>query len=185
MHPLRSISKPDLIGAAIVVAIGVFLVIQSPEYKLRNGAVIGPGFVPFWFGAAMVVFGFGTAVGAFMRARRLAREAAASQLGDVPDPVATDDEQAGAAENASDAVGAAERWRHAGIVCGISLAAVALTPLLGITVAFALAAIAMLWPLDRERWWISILVSAGVMAILYFLFAKFLMIPIPIGPWGF
>lgn len=220
VHSFRTVSRPDLIGAGVVMLIGAYLLFKSPEYGLQSGNVIGPGFVPFWFGMAMLIFGVSTAVGAFMKARRLAAAAGATTAepdvvgresdGDTADRLGSDDSEAdrphdesaepdGDSAEPDDASAEPDdasagpggdsakpaRTVQAAIVFGISVAAVALTPMLGIAVAFGLAAVSMLWLVDRERWWLSIVVSAGVMTILYLLFAEFLKIPIPIGPWGF
>ncbi|GAB3559389.1 tripartite tricarboxylate transporter TctB family protein [Spelaeicoccus albus] len=200
MRYLTSVSKPDLIGACITIAIGAFVAAWSPTYGLRTGQVIGPGFVPFAFGVAMAVFGIAAVVGAVIRARREAmadRPAAAERASsgavvEAPDGgAASEIREASAADADGVRIGGdaeestAPTWRKAGIVFIVALAAVALTPVLGIAVAFGLAAVAMLCFIDRERWWLSIIVSAGVMILLYLLFADFLKIPIPIGPWGF
>ncbi len=191
----RLVSRPDLVGPAIVVIIGIFLMVESPQYKLRAGSVIGPGFVPFWFGVAMIIFGVSTAVGAFMRAgRQLSNPPAvasgeeagqneADKGGGTPTAYAHDD-TGEAAGNTSPDEGPAQ-WRRPALVFGASVAAVALTPLLGILVSFGLAAIAILRFIEREAWWLSVLVSAAIMVALYLLFGDFLKIPIPIGPWGF
>lgn len=173
MRWLLSASKADLIGAAFVVVCGAFLVIQSPAYQLRKGAVIGPGFVPFWFGVAMIVFGVATAVGAVMRVRRAA---------------IAEDEQAErepAAESPSGSGGSKRSRRRLALVFALVIVAVALVPVLGTLIAFGLLVFVLLAAVERERWWLSLLISVVVMAALYALFAGFLQIPLPAGPWGF
>lgn len=187
MRYLESVSKPDLIGSGIVIAIGIFVAAWSPQYGLANGAVIGPGFVPFWFGLAIAVFGATTVIGAFMKARRLARSQSAVPEQEVR--VDTGQEEialAGDTEQAEEvSAGAGHRWHRAALVFALVIVAVALTPLLGFAVAFGLVTFTILCLIERERWWVSLITTAGVMGLLYWLFAAFLQIPVPIGPWGF
>lgn len=175
MRWLLSASRADLIGAALVVACGVFLVVQSPAYELRKGAVIGPGFVPFWFGVAMIVFGLAAAVGAAMRVRRAALAAG------EPD----DAESASGSASGSGSGQATRSRRRLALVFALVIVAVALVPVLGTLVAFGLLIFVLLAAVERERWWLSLLISVVVMGALYELFARFLQIPLPTGLWGF
>lgn len=177
---------PDLLGSGVVVAIGAFLLIWSPRYELRqHGHVIGPGFVPFWFGVAMLIFGLSTASGVFVKAVKSAKGAQSEPTGGLASdgPKLSDDAEAGPDETAGPAGHSV--WKRTTLVFALAVAAAALTPALGILVAFGLLTLTVLLGVERRRWWVSLIVSAVSIVCVALLFGSFLNIPLPIGPWGF
>lgn len=196
MRRLIALSKPDLIGAGLVLACGAFLVIKAPSYGLHTGDVIGPGFMPFWFGAAMLVLGISIIVGTVLRARGAiageapeSAEAEPSVSAHVGEDVsaAVDDGASGAAAEQDSVPGTTSRHRPRKVVMvfASTLVAAALVPVLGALVAFGLLIFVLLLAVERKRWWVSAVVSVGVVYVLYLLFFGFLRIPLPTGPWGF
>lgn len=192
MSLLRAIARADLIGAALVVAAGVFLVVRSPAYQLHRDGVMGPGFFPFWAGVALVIFGVATAVGAAMRAHRTVGAAG----DDVGTPDADDGhdhaeptdppglQEAPVSDDEPGSVGRGKAVRLS-IVFGLTILAVALIPLTGIYIAFGVFILVLVAAVEREHWATSIAVAAGSIIVLYLIFSVLLHIPVPTGPWGF
>ena len=59
LRSLRSIGLSDWIAAALVLALGVFVILEGRSFRLGTLASIGPGFFPFILGWALVICGLG------------------------------------------------------------------------------------------------------------------------------
>ncbi len=76
-------------------------------------------------------------------------------------------------------------WRHAiAILGGVSFAALALERL-GYRLSVALLVAFLLWVIERKGVVVTLLMAAGLALGTYYVFGTLLLVPLPLGPWGF
>jgi putative tricarboxylic transport membrane protein len=156
---------PDLIGSALLVALGVAFAIGGTGYGVfGEGSRIGPGFMPFAAGVLLVVFGVVIGV-----------EAA---LGRVPSRP-PQNMQEGDAEGDEEGSG-----RTVAVAFGLMLVTVLLIPVLGFLLSFGLLILALVTFVEREGWLRGILLSVSAIAVTWLTFVVLLEIPLPPGIFG-
>jgi putative tricarboxylic transport membrane protein len=156
---------PDLIGSALLVALGVAFAIGGTGYGVfGEGSRIGPGFMPFMAGVLLVVFGVAIGV-----------EAA---LGRVPSRP-PQNMQEGDAEGDEEGSG-----RTVAVAFGLMLVTVLLIPVLGFLLSFGLLILALVTFVEREGWLRGILLSVSAIAVTWLTFVVLLEIPLPPGIFG-
>jgi putative tricarboxylic transport membrane protein len=154
---------PDLIGAGLLVALGAALSIGSVRYEIFTPeGRIGPGFMPFIVGILLVIFGGMVGVEAWWRRARATRERGEAVAGGEE-----------AAPN-----------RTVVMVFASTLAAILLIPVLGFLASFGLLIFVLVRFVERGSYLSAILVSAGAVAVTWFVFERFLRIPLPQGVFG-
>ncbi len=76
-------------------------------------------------------------------------------------------------------------WRHAIAILGsCSFAALALERL-GYRLTVALLVAFLLWVIERKGLAVTVLMAAGLALSTYYVFGTLLLVPLPLGPWGF
>ena len=158
---------PDLIGAALLAALGVAFAIGGTRYGVfGEGSRIGPGFMPLVAGVLLVVFGVIIGVQATLHRGRVPSHAAQNtQEGGVEG-----EEEAGASTVA--------------VAFGLMLVTVLLIPVLGFLLSFGLLILALVTFVEREGWVRGLLLSVGAIAVTWLTFVVFLEIPLPPGILG-
>ena len=148
----------DLIGAALLVALGFAFAggALSGLEVFREGGRIGPGFMPFFAGAMLVVFGAMIGIGAWLGGRRGPGE---GSPGDEP-------------EGAQRTVAA---------VFLLSLAAILLIPLIGFLPAFGLLIFALVRFVEGRGLLLAAGTGVGGVIFAWVVFVLFLKIPLPGG----
>lgn len=147
----------DRIAAALLLAAALaFSAGALRFYAYSSPEGPGPGFLPFWLGLAMAIL----AGGMLVRSLR-ARE---------PGP---------------DWAPRGEALRHVTVVLGVTTAFVALVKALGMVLGSALFLAALARYLGRHRWLVVIAVAVGAALFNYLVFAQWLRVPFPEGPFGF
>jgi putative tricarboxylic transport membrane protein len=158
---------PDLIGAVLLVALGVAFAIGGQVYGVfGEGSRVGPGFMPFMAGVLLVVFGAMIGVEAALHRGRVPSHAAQNtQEGDAE----VEEEESG---------------RTVAVAFGLMLVTVLLIPVLGFLLSFGLLILALVTFVEREGWVRGILLSVGAITVTWLTFVVFLKIPLPPGILG-
>ena len=158
---------PDLIGAGLLVALGVAFAVGGTGYGVfAEGTRIGPGFMPFVAGVLLVVFGVMIGVEAAMhRGRAPSHTTQNMQEGDVEG-----DEEGSA--------------RTVAVAFGLMLVTVLLIPVLGFLLSFGLLILALVTFVEREGWLRGILLSVSAIVVTWLTFVVLLEIPLPPGLLG-
>lgn len=169
----------DLIGAALLIALGATMAIASIGYELFvEGGRIGPGLMPFTAGLLLIVFG--GAVGAeSLRSSRHhphseSAEGAERKRESAPD---TEDPPDGDGSH-----GAQETsWKLVALVFALTLSGILLVPLLGFLVPFALLIFVLVALVERQGWVQAAVLGVTASAITWLTFVRLLQIPLPTG----
>jgi putative tricarboxylic transport membrane protein len=158
---------PDLVGSALLVALGVAFAIGGTGYGVfGEGSRIGPGFMPLVAGVLLVVFGAMIGV------------EAALHRGRVPSRRVQNMEQGGV-EGEEEGGG-----RTVAVAFGLMLVTVLLIPLLGFLLSFGLLILALVTFVEKEGWLRGILLSASAITVTWLTFVVLLEIPLPPGILG-
>ena len=158
---------PDLIGSALLVALGVAFAIGGTGYGVfGEGSRIGPGFMPLVAGVLLVVFGVMIGVEAALRRGR------------VPSQRVQNMEQGGVEGEEE------EGGRTVVVAFGLMLVTVLLIPVLGFLLSFGLLILALVTFVEREGWLRGILLSVSAIAVTWLTFVVLLEIPLPLGILG-
>jgi len=147
----------DRTAGAVLLALAVaFSAGALKQYDYWAPNGPGPAFLPFWLGLVMAVLATLLLVGA-LRAK---------------DP--------------------GESWlpsgdglRRLGIVLGATIAYVALLNVLGMVLGTVLFLIALMRVLDRCGWLLTLAVALATAGSIYFVFGRWLKVPLPTGVLGF
>ena len=149
-------ARAEKITGVVFLLFALFLLFESKRYPLGTIDNPGPAFLPLLLGTAVAALSVG------LIARVWKKEGIRSPLSFWP-------EKAG-------------RNR----VCLAFIVIVLFTGLLEITgylVNVFLLFLVLLWPIGRQKWTWSVSISVGAALVSYFLFEKWLMIPLPNGIW--
>ena len=153
----RSLDKSNLIAAALVIALGVYVASEASAWQYLSKDGPGPGFFPLWTGIGMIVL------------------AAALVAGQVMHVLA------GAAVEKTRWAGTGRvllGWF--GLMVSIAL----LEPA-GFTVSFLLLTIFLVVGVFRRTLMAALAVGFGASIGFWILFVKLLKVQLPAGPWGF
>lgn len=149
-------SADRIAGAALLALAIAFSVGALQQYAFWGDNGPGPGFLPFWLGLVMALLAAMLLVGA-LRSR---------EPGEAWLP-------------------RGDGLRRLALVIGVTVAFVALIDAIGMTIATALFLIVLLrWP-DRQPWPRTVAIALAVAALNYFVFTRWLHVPLPAGPFGF
>lgn len=168
-------AAPELVFATLLVAFGLFMAIGSLGYGLFvHGGLVGPGFVPFVAGVLLAGCSAWAGAEVFLRARGRAPVTATES-----DPV---DESAPDESGASSPPGVhSVNTGRAMLVLALVAVAAILTYAIGYVAAFGVITFVMLAVLERERIWLSVVISVAAVAVAWLLFGQLLGIPLPGG----
>jgi putative tricarboxylic transport membrane protein len=159
------VKRSELIASVTLLLLGLFTLWQAARLSYWSDRAPGPGFFPFWLGAALTV----AAVTILIGAARAPRSAAASAAA-----------RSHPAASAPPAPPAAVSF-----LVLASAAVLLLAPLVGMATACGLFMGATLFRLEPRRAGRNVLAAIVTAAIVSWLFVSGLGVPLPIGPLGF
>lgn len=148
--------RADLLGATFTLLFGAWVIYQASLLPYKSDYGPGPGFLPLWLGVALCL------CGAILLSSSLARG--------VPDRKWLPDR---------------EGARKILLVLGATAAAVAAMYWVGMNVAVGLYLLFLLRAIDRRPWITTVGVAILSPVALYLIFQRWLLVPLPNGPWGF
>ena len=149
-------SADRIAGAGLLALAVAFSAGALKEYTYWGENGPGSAFLPFWLGVVMAALAAMLLVGALR----------SSERGPAWLP-------AGAA------------LRRLAIVVAASAAFVALLNVIGMAIATALFLVVLMRSLDRQPWPLTIAVAGVVAGLNDLVFARWLHVPLPAGPFGF
>jgi len=143
-------------GAVLLVFALAFGAGALKQYAFWAPTGPGPAFLPFWLSVVMALLATLLLVGAL-------------RSGDA----------------ASDWLPSGEGLRRLGIVVGVTIAYVALLNVTGMVLGTVLFLVVLMRVLDRCAWPVTLAVALATAAFIYFVFARWLRVPLPTGWLGF
>ncbi len=153
----RSLNKSDLVAAMLLIALGVYVVVEAAAWPYLTKDGPGPGFFPLWTGICIV------ALAAFLVALQM-RQALRGEAVEKTRWAGSGRVLAG--------------W--AGLMVCVAL----LKPA-GFTVSFLLLTLFLVMGVFRRSLTAALAVGLGSSIGFWFLFVKLLKVQLPAGPWGF
>ncbi|HWS51580.1 MAG TPA: tripartite tricarboxylate transporter TctB family protein [Microbacterium sp.] len=172
---MRNRETGELVAFALITAMGLFLVTTAGDYTIiREGGIVGGGFLPLLIGVVLTVLGSAQLVTAAIRVRALASDSA--EL-DRRDAVRRQEAQT------RDAFGrtARQRTRQFALVLAATVVAVATASLLGLLAALGLLSVFISAFVERRSWWASIVISVASVGLVWLIFVPLLGVPLPDG----
>ena len=143
-------------GAGLLVLAVSFSAGALAHYAYWSPNGPGPAFLPFWLGVVMAVLAVTLLVGAL-------------RSNDPGPPW----------------LPSGEGLRRLALVIGATVAFVALLNVVGMTIGTVLFLVVLIRFLDRQPWPLTIAVALAVAGLNYLVFARWLHVPLPAGPFGF
>ncbi|MGH3098166.1 MAG: tripartite tricarboxylate transporter TctB family protein [Streptosporangiales bacterium] len=178
-------AAPELVFATLLVAFGLFMAIGSLGYGLFvHGGLVGPGFVPFVAGALLAGCAAWAGTEVVLRARgRGSVTAAEPGVVDEPASQAAEPESRTSPDSVGSSLPGARSVGSGRAMLVLALVAVAavLTYAIGYVAAFGVITFVILAVVERERIWLSVLISVAAVAVAWLLFGQLLGIPLPGG----
>lgn len=153
----RSLNKSELIAAALLIALGSYVVVQAAGWTYLTKDGPGPGFFPLWTGICMIA---------------LAGALAGLQLLQAV--------KGGAVEKTNWAGSGRVLAGWAGLMVSIGLLERA-----GFILSFLLLAVFLVVGVFRRSLMAALAVGLGSSIGFWLVFAKLLKVRLPAGPWGF
>lgn len=169
----------DLIGAGLLVGLGVIMAIASLGYDLfAEGGAIGPGLMPFTAGLLLIVFG--AAVGAeSLRSSAHDRHSGAVKRDDREPERAP--EGAPQRDGDEDPESQEVSGRTVALVFALTLGAIASIPLLGFLAPFAVLIFVLVTLVEGQGWVRGVVLGIAASAVTWLVFVRLLQIPLPTG----
>ncbi len=149
-------SADRIAGAALLALALGFSAAALKEYAYWGENGPGSAFLPFWLGLVMAALAAMLLVGAFR----------SSDPGPAWLPSGTG-------------------LRRLALVLAATAAFVALLTVIGMTIATVLFLLVLMRFLDRQPWPLTVAVALVVAGLNYLVFARWLHVPLPVGPFGF
>jgi hypothetical protein len=149
-----------MLSAAVWSALGVAIALGGLGLGFGTWATPASGFVPTLAGVALAAIG----AAVFYQERQLARVAPGGRAEPGPSP--------------------SDRWRVAAAVAAI-LAYGLLLPVLGLVLTTSLVLAVLFRFVGGLGWLVTATATVAATVFSYVLFARWLKVPFPPGPWGF
>ncbi len=149
-------SADRIAGAALLALAVAFSAGALKEYTYWGENGPGSAFLPFWLGLVMAVLAAALLVSAWR----------SSDPGPAWLPSGTG-------------------LRRLALVLAATAAFVALLTVIGMTIATVLFLLVLMRFLDRQPWPLTVAVALVVAGLNYLVFARWLHVPLPVGPFGF
>ena len=150
--------RADIIGGIVTILFGIIAITQSVQLDYWSPFGPGSGFVPIW-SSIVIVFG-----GILLIIQALRKR---------PTPVKAMDKQK------------VKRYAVVGLVAGLTVAAAVLMDIIGFTVSMFLFMGTMMGFSRKHKWHVVFATAAIVAVSFYFVFDKWLQVPLPKGFIGF
>jgi len=157
MNLWKAVNKSELVAAGLLVALGILIVTHANSWVYLTTAGPGPGFFPFWTGIAIIVLAILTAGKHLLEVLRRQR---VEQI----------------------------KWTGNGrVLLGWFALAVSIALLkpAGFVVSYLLLTLFLVKVIYGRSFVSALSVGVGSAAGFWLLFAKFLQVQLPAGPWGF
>lgn len=151
-------------GAVLLVLALAFGAGALKQYAFWAPTGPGPAFLPLWLSVVMAFLATLLLVGA-LRSSDTAADTAA--------------------DTASHWLPSGEGLRRLGIVVGVTIAYVALLNVTGMVLGTVVFLVVLMRVLDRCAWPVTLAVALATAAFIYFVFARWLRVPLPTGWLGF
>lgn len=155
----------DRLTALLLLAFAGYTIAASRQMGYWQGRIPGPGFAPMWIGA-------GLALAALMLLVRPAPVGAGPPPADQPSAAAPQSAAAG-----REAVRVLQ-------IAAVTVVATALIPRLGMLTAVALLLVVLV-KLQGGSWRAAASSAVVLPVLFHVVFARWLQVPLPTGPWGF
>jgi len=152
------VRRADIIGGIVTILFGIIAITQSAQLDYWSQFGPGSGFVPLW-SSILIVFGGILLVIQALRKR--------------PMPVQTMDKEK------------IKRLATVGVVAGLTVAAAVLMDIIGFTLSMFLFMATMMGFSRKHRWHVVVATAVTVAVSFYFVFDKWLQVPLPKGLIGF
>lgn len=152
------------------------MAVLAVDYDLfgRNG-LISPGLMPFLAGSLVALFGAAAGVEILWRHRaERAKAKAQAAAGRTPKERVGDGDEDEHGERAI-------HNRRVFVVFGLTLATILGSPVVGFIPAFGLLILVLLVFVEREAWWMGVLIALVASLATWAIFDNFLRIPLPGG----
>ena len=165
----------EMVALALITGIGAFLVATAGDYTiLREDGTVGGGFLPLLVGVVLAGLGAVQFVAAWLRVRVIAQDSQG---------LVRRARERSAADAVPDMFGrtARQRLHQLGLVITATVAAVALTTLVGLLVALGLLSVFISAVVERRSWYASVLISTASVGLVFVVFVLLLDIPLPRG----
>ncbi len=153
----------DRLAALLLLIFALYVIVEARKLSYTQGRVPGPGFAPFWIGVGM-------GVAALAILAETWRPRPGYRAEPVPQPELPPPQRVG--------------WGTPLAMVAAMVAAVASAERLGILTALGLMLLVLVRIL-RGSWWAAVATALGLPLLFYLLFALWLKVPLPRGPWGF
>lgn len=156
--------RADRVTGVALAAFAVYTIAAGWQMGYWQGRIPGPGFAPIWIGGGLALAAL------FLLFRRAPGPAALQLLQPVP---------ADAPARLGSRV-----LILGGEIVAVTAAALLLAPRVGMMAAIALLLLVLIRLLGGT-WRNAVATAALLPAAFYFLFVRWLQVPVPKGPWGF
>ncbi len=150
--------RADIIGGIITIFFGLIAITQSIQLDYWSPFGPGPGFVPLWC-SIFIVFG-----GVLLIIQALGKRAVPARAIDATK---------------------LKRLTGVGSVAGLTVAAAVVMNIIGFTLSMFLFMATMMGFSRKHKWSVVFATAAGVAISFYFVFYKWLQVPLPKGFVGF
>jgi putative tricarboxylic transport membrane protein len=151
-----ALTRAEKITSAVFLLFGLLLFFESKKYPLGTIDNPGPAFLPLLLGAVVAVLSVGLIARVWKK-------------GGIRSPLPFWPEKAG--------------MTRVSLAFVVILLFTGLLEITGYMVNIFLLFLVLLRPIGRQKWTWSISISVGAALVSYFLFEKWLMIPLPNGIW--
>lgn len=153
----RSLNKSELVAAALLIALGIYIAVEASEWVYLTKDGPGPGFFPIWAGVFITALASALVVLQVVHARK---------------------DEAVEKTNWSGCRHVLAGW------VGLMIAIALLEPA-GFIVSFLLLSLFLVMGVFRRPLAAALAVGLGSSIGFWFLFVKLLKVQLPAGPWGF
>lgn len=166
MSPLGRVLWDRLV-ALLLLAFAVYIVAEARQLTYMQGRVLGPGFAPFWIGAGLGVAALVVLAGTWRSGSREGARAVA--------PPALQPEEEGPP---------AVSLAILAVIGAVTVASILLITRFGMLAPLAVLLLVLVRILGGA-WRAAVATAVGLPLLFYLLFALWLKVPLPHGPWGF
>lgn len=180
----RGPARSDVVGTGILAVVGAVALVMGLGYGfLQDDGIVGPGFLP-------VVTGGFILVAALAEIARMYLEPAGTKPASLVSVAEDAEEMARAASHQADEERdtfgrtRAERSRAIGMVFALILAALILTPLIGLLLSLTAMVLAIVLWVERKPVLPAVLATGGALLVAYLIFVQVLGVPVPQGALG-
>ena len=154
----KVVRRADIIGGMITILFGAIAITQSVQLEYWSPFGPGPGFVPLWCSIFIVFGGILLLLQALRKRRTSVQPVSAAKM---------------------------KRLAIVASVAALTVIAAILMDFIGFTVSMFLFMVTMVGFVGKHRWYVVLATGVSVAISFYFVFGKWLQVPLPKGIVGF